>query len=94
MTAPKARGRLHRVARPEKTLEQVLGGRSDANIGFQDLCNLLIHLGFRERTRGSHHVFRRAGIEEMINLQREGANAKQYQVRQVRAVILKYRLQE
>jgi hypothetical protein len=30
----------------------------------------------------------------MINLQREGANAKHYQVRQVRAVILKYRLQE
>lgn len=30
----------------------------------------------------------------MINLQREGANAKQYQVRQVRAVILKYRLHE
>ena len=82
------------MARPEKTLEQVLGGRSDANIGFEDLRNLLIHLGFRERTRGSHHIFRRAGIEEMINLQREGSNAKQYQVRQVRAVILKYRLEE
>src|SRR5205085_5841059 len=82
------------VARREKTLEQVLSGTSDANVGFEDLRNLLISLGFRERTRGSHHIFRRAGIEEMINLQREGANAKQYQVRQVRAVILKYRLEE
>ena len=82
------------VARKEKTLEHVLGGRGDANIGFDDLRNLLIDLDFRERTRGSHHIFRRMGIEEMINLQREGAKAKHYQVRQVRAVILKYRLQE
>ena len=82
------------MGRKEKTLEQVLSVTSDANVGFEDLRNLLINLGFRERTRGSHHVFRRAGIEEMINLQREGAKAKQYQVRQVRAVILKYRLQE
>lgn len=82
------------MARTEKTLELVLGGISDANVAFEDLRNLLISLGFRERTRGSHHIFRRAGVEEMINLQREGAKAKQYQVRQVRAVILKYRLQE
>ena len=82
------------MGRAEKTLEQVLSGQSDANVGFEDLRNLLINLGFRERTRGSHHIFRRPGIEEMINLQREGANAKMYQVRQVRAVILKYRLQE
>ena len=82
------------VARKEKTLEQVLSGTSDTNVGFEDLRNLLISLGFRERTCGSHHIFRRPGIGEMINLQREGAKAKQYQVRQVRAVILKYRLQE
>jgi hypothetical protein len=30
----------------------------------------------------------------MINLQREGAKAKQYQVKQVGAIILKYRLAE
>jgi hypothetical protein len=39
---------------------------------------LLLHLGFEERTRGSHHIFRRAGIEERINLQREGSQAKPY----------------
>jgi len=44
------------------------------------------------RIRGSHHVFRKEGIEEMINLQREGNNAKPYQVRQVRYIILKYQL--
>ncbi len=37
-------------------------------------------------------MFRRAGIVEKINLQREGNKAKVYQVRQVRTVILKYKL--
>jgi hypothetical protein len=37
-------------------------------------------------------VFRQSGIEERINLQRDGKHAKVYQVRQVRAVILRYRL--
>jgi len=49
-------------------------------------------LGFEERIRGSHHIFRRAAVEERVNLQREDSKAKPYQVRQVRAVILKYRL--
>jgi len=82
------------VARIEKIVSQVLSGTSDANVAFEDLRTLLLSLGFRERIRGSHHIFRRTGIDEMINLQREGAQAKQYQVKQVRAVILKYRLQE
>lgn len=44
--------------------------------------------GFEERVRGSHHLFRQAGVEERINLQREGGKAKVYQIRQVRAIIL------
>ncbi|HET8655121.1 MAG TPA: hypothetical protein VFL93_06375 [Longimicrobiaceae bacterium] len=76
----------------EKLLLQILRGTSDASIRFDDLRALLLHLGFEERTRSSHHLFRRAGIEERINLQRQGSKAKVYQVRQVRAVILKYQL--
>jgi len=45
-----------------------------------------------ERIRGSHHNFRREGIEEKINLQRDNGKAKPYQVRQVRSVILKYKM--
>jgi hypothetical protein len=56
------------------------------------MCGLLRCLGFEERTRGSHHVFRRAGVEELINLQRDGDKAKVYQVRQVRAVLVRYGL--
>ena len=76
----------------DKLRGKILLGTSDANIAFDDLCQLLRHLGFDERTRGSHHLFRKSGITELINLQRAGSKAKVYQVRQVRAVLLKYRL--
>jgi len=73
-------------------LEQILSGRSDANVSFNELCRLLDSLGFQERIRGSHHIFTRDGVEEILNLQPFGAKAKVYQVRQVRRVILKYQL--
>lgn len=76
----------------EKLLLQILHGRSDANIRFDDLRGLLRSLRFEERTKGSHHSFRRVGVEEKLNLQRDGSKAKPYQVRQVRAIVLKYRL--
>jgi len=55
---------------------------------------LLKKLGFEERIRGSHHIFRKEGIVEKINLQRDGSKAKVYQVRQVRNIILKYNFGE
>ena len=75
-----------------KTVRRILRGGSDANIGFDDLRGLLMHLGFEERVRGSHHIFFKAGIEELINLQRSGSKAKPYQVRQVRATITRHGL--
>ena len=56
------------------------------------MCSLLLSLGFESRVNGSHHLFRKTGVEEKINLQRDGGNAKPYQVKQVRAVILKFKL--
>jgi virulence-associated protein VapD len=80
------------MSKYEKLLFKVLRGTSDANISFSDLRGLLKRFGFEERTRGSHHVFRKEGIEEKINLQRDDDKAKPYQVRQVRALISKYKL--
>jgi predicted RNA binding protein YcfA (HicA-like mRNA interferase family) len=80
------------MAKADKLIQKILQGRSDTSIGFEELRSFLKSLGFEERIRGSHHIFRRAAVEERINLQREGSKAKPYQVRQVRAVILKYRL--
>ncbi|MCH7575543.1 MAG: type II toxin-antitoxin system HicA family toxin [Candidatus Marinimicrobia bacterium] len=78
----------------EKLLDLILRGTSDANVSFDDLCQLLKRLGFEERVRGSHHIFRKEQIEEKINLQKDGSKAKIYQVRQVRTVILKYGMGE
>ena len=80
------------MAKPEKTLDALLRGTSDANIAFSDLCNLLRHLGFAERIRGDHHIFTRDDVTEILNLQPKQSKAKAYQVKQVRAVIHRYRL--
>lgn len=76
----------------DKLLLAILRGTSDANIGFDELRNLLVRLGFAEHVRGSHHIFRKQGVEEKLNLQRDGAHAKPYQVRQVRSVIVRNKL--
>ena len=77
---------------PQKILSLILSGRSDANINFNEMLELLRSLGFVERIRGSHHIFTRSGVIEIINLQPKGAKAKVYQVRQVRSLIIKYKL--
>jgi hypothetical protein len=78
----------------EKLLLQILRGASDTNIAFDELCQLLRRLGFEERIHGSHHIFRKTGVEEKINLQEDGSKAKAYQVKQVRTVIVNYGLGE
>ena len=76
----------------DNLVRRILSGTSDAAIRFVELCSLLENLGFDKRVSGSHHLFRKVGVDERINLQREGGNAKPYQVKQVRMLILKYKL--
>lgn len=76
----------------DKLLIKILCGDADADMAFEDLCHLHLRLGFEERIRGSHHIFRKQGVEEKIVLQRDGNKAKVYQVRQVRSAIVKYKL--
>ena len=78
--------------RNQKLLAKVLQGTSDANISFVGLCRLLKVFGFIERIRGDHHIFAKEDVEEILNLQPKGAKAKPYQVKQVRNVILRYKL--
>lgn len=77
-----------------KLLERILLVTADANIPLDGPCHLLQRLGFQKRVRGSHNIFYREGVEEILNLQPRGANSKSYQVKQVRDVILKYKLAE
>ena len=80
------------MAKFDKILEKILRGRSDANIDFEDLRRLLDGLGFQERIRSSHHIYTKDGVMEIINVQPKGSKAKPYQVKQVRNLILKYKL--
>jgi predicted RNA binding protein YcfA (HicA-like mRNA interferase family) len=75
-----------------KTLDKILRGDSDTNIRFEEVCHLLQTKGFRMRVNGSHHIFTMTGVMERINLQREGAKTKPYQVRQVRKILANYKL--
>ena len=76
----------------EKLLQKILQGTSDANISFNDLCQLLRRYGFKERTHGSHNIFVRTGINKQIVLQPDGSKAKPYQVRQVKELFEEYNL--
>jgi hypothetical protein len=81
------------LAKIDKILLKVLGAKSDSNIDFVDIVNLLIYLNFNERIKGSHHVFSKDGIPEIINIQSIDNNkSKAYQVKQIRNIILKYKL--
>ena len=60
----------------DKLLMKILRGDADADIAFDEICHLLQKLGFEERIHGSHHIFRKQGIEEKINLQRDGARLR------------------
>ncbi len=76
----------------KKLLNIILSGESDANINFDDIYKLLLQLGFEVRIKGSHHLFRKMGVKELLNLQKDGNKAKPYQVKQVRSIIVKYKL--
>ena len=80
------------MSKQEKILRKILRGTSDTNISFGDLRKVLLSFGFAERIRGSHHIFSRGDIIEIINLQPKQGKAKSYQVKQVRQLILKYKL--
>lgn len=77
----------------KKFLLKLLSGLSDKNIKFGDLRKLLLNFGFNERIRGDHYIFTRPDVEEILNLQPlSDGSAKPYQVKQVRSIILKYKL--
>lgn len=90
----------HTAGETNRALTGAPGERSTApaahpqsvNISFADLCQLLTHVGFDERIRGSHHIFTKEGVTEILNLQPKAGKAKVYQVKQVRDLLIKYKL--
>jgi predicted RNA binding protein YcfA (HicA-like mRNA interferase family) len=65
----------------KKILQKILAGSK--NIRFSDMVNLVQGFGFTlSRTDGSHHIFTRPDIPELVNLQNIKGQAKPYQIRQ------------
>ena len=58
------------MSRYAKALQRLLTGTADQTIRYDVLCSLLGRLGFAERQRGgSHRIFSRDGVLEILNLQ-------------------------
>ncbi|MDP3335141.1 MAG: type II toxin-antitoxin system HicA family toxin [Methylococcaceae bacterium] len=73
-------------------MQKIIHGRSDANVLFSELRQLLLRLDFEERIRGDHHIFSKPDVAEILNIQPIGSMAKAYQVKQIRQIIVRYRL--
>lgn len=80
------------MAKKEKLLLKILHAKQDFNINFKDLCSLLKSMGFNERIKGSRHIFSREDIIEIVNIQPKKKLSKPYQVKQIRNLIIKYKL--
>ena len=90
--AQKARLNL-RMSKAEKLTGKILSGRSDQNFAFDDLCYVIEHAGFRLRPgKGSHRIYYKDGVVEITNVQRRNGKAKPYQLKQVRELLLKYKI--
>lgn len=76
----------------ERVYNDIMGGKSDSNIRFTDLRNLLISKGFNERIKGDHFIYKRPDIPERVNIQPNGNKAKAYQVKQIRLIFKQYNL--
>ena len=82
------------MGKNEKLIVKILSGRQDTSIQFSDAVSLMKALGFSLRIKGSHHIFSREGVDEIINIQPDGSKAKAYQIKQIRNLIVDYRLEE
>ena len=80
------------MTQQQKFLIALLSGRRDQNLNFAALVQLLENLDFSCRIKGSHHIFYKQDVDEILNLQPIGHLAKTYQVKQIREVLLKYQL--
>lgn len=79
------------MAKPSDTLAKITTGRG--RIKFRDFQKLLLGFGFRlDRIRGSHHIYVHAKVTRAFSVQPVGNEAKPFQVRQLRDMIIEFDL--
>jgi predicted RNA binding protein YcfA (HicA-like mRNA interferase family) len=75
--------------KPRKTLAKILGG--SRSICFGDMVALVEAFGFKlSRASGSHRIFAHPGVNELVNLQEVGGQAKPYQISQFLKLVEEY----
>jgi predicted RNA binding protein YcfA (HicA-like mRNA interferase family) len=75
----------------KKLLQKIIS--NSRNIGFDEFSLLVEAFGFRlDRVSGSHHIFKKSGIRELVNIQNVQGKAKPYQIRQFLTLIERYNL--
>ena len=63
------------------------------NVDFKDFIRLVEGFGLKlKRSRGSHFMYARPGVPQLINIQNVGGKAKGYQVRQLLDIVEIYNL--
>ncbi|MEW5722855.1 MAG: type II toxin-antitoxin system HicA family toxin [Thermodesulfobacteriota bacterium] len=63
------------------------------NVPFGDFVHLMEGFGFKLlRTKGSHHIYGRPGVNELVNLQNVQGQAKPYQIRQFLRLVERYNI--
>jgi hypothetical protein len=76
----------------KKLLQKAL--TSPKNLRFGDMVTLIEAFGFRlSRSSGSHHIYIRPGVSELVNLQEVDGKAKPYQIGQFLRLVEKYNLE-
>jgi len=71
----------------EDALESI---KNETNVKFKDLLKICENFFEGPKIKGSHHVFKTPWEgQPWVNLQKDGAKAKKYQVKQVREALLK-----
>jgi hypothetical protein len=72
------------MSRAEKVFADLMGGQRDADFSFDQLCALLITLGYFMRRAKGHHVIFQREASSLYLQSTTGGRAKAYQVREVR----------
>ena len=68
---------------------------NNKNIKYADFCSILKYFGFVcKRQRGSHRLYSRVGIKELLNIQNVNGEIEPYQIKQFLNIIKKYNLEE
>ncbi|MER3435590.1 MAG: hypothetical protein C4288_19895 [Leptolyngbya sp. ERB_1_1] len=79
------------MSKKRKLLARV--SNNQKNVDFDDMVTLIEAFGFRRvRISGSHHIFERSNLSEIVNLQNQKGQAKPYQVRQFLTLVEQYNL--